>query len=137
MKALSILPPYAMSIAAGTKTVECRSWRTDYRGDLLICSTAKKLKWSISGHALCVVTLADVVPFTERHLKKALMDESDYEPGLYVWILKDPRLIKPFPVKGKLSLWNCDHEIEYLPVPKTEEEGEKLVAKYWEPLINR
>lgn len=63
MKALSIHPVYAGLIWAGDKTIECRSWRTDYRGDLLICSTAKKIKDTIPGHALCVVTLADIVPF--------------------------------------------------------------------------
>ena len=44
MKALSIHPIYAMCIVTGQKTVECRSWTTSYRGDILICSTAKKRK---------------------------------------------------------------------------------------------
>jgi len=41
MKALSISPEYALEILAGRKTIEYRSWKTNHRGDLLICSTVK------------------------------------------------------------------------------------------------
>ena len=40
MKALSVKPPYATQILMFMKTVECRSWKTDYRGDLLICASS-------------------------------------------------------------------------------------------------
>lgn len=133
MKALSIHPFYAMNIVTGYKTVECRSWTTNYRGDILICSTAKKEKGTIPGHALGVVTLQDIVPFERKHLKGAMMDEC--YPGDYAWILTNPRVIKPFPIKGKLSLWTCEHEIEFLPVPKNEEEDEELGRLYWDPII--
>ena len=133
MKALSIHPVYAMCIVTGQKTVECRSWTTNYRGAILICSTAKKEKGAIPGHALGVVTLKDIVPFQRKHLKGAMMDE--YYPEDYAWILTNPRVIKPFPVKGKLSLWTCEHEIEYLPVPKNEAEDEELGRIYWDPII--
>ena len=135
MKALSIHPVYAGLIWVGEKTIECRSWRTDYRGDLLICSTAKKIKDTIPGHALCVVTLADIVPFQKKHLKAACMTSADYSPGLYAWILKDVRTIKPIPVKGRLSLWNYDGEIEYLPEPETEEEDERQYHEFYEKII--
>lgn len=133
MKALSIHPVYAMCIVTGQKTVECRSWTTNYRGDILICSTAKKEKGTIPGHALGVVTLKDIVQFQRKHLKGPMMDE--YSPEDYAWILTNPRVIKPFPVKGKLSLWTCEHEIEYLPVPKNEKEDEELGRIYWDPII--
>ena len=99
MKALSIHPFYVDQILSGEKTIEYRTWFTHYRGDLLICATAKKKKGTISGHALCVVTLEDI------------------QQGLYnyEWILSDIRYIKPIPLKGKLNLWNYDGEIEYLP----------------------
>ena len=135
MKALSIHPAYAGLIWGGQKTIECRSWRTDYRGDLLICSTAKRIKNTIPGHALCVVTLADVVPFQKKHLKAACMTSEDYAPGLFAWILKDVRTIRPIPVKGRLSLWNYDGEIEYLPEPETEEEDERQYHEFYEKII--
>ena len=133
MKALSIHAPYAMAIVTGEKTVECRSWKTDYRGDILICSSSKKYKGTIPGHALGVVTLKDIVPFQAQHLRGAMMD--DYYPDDYAWILTNPRLIKPFPVKGKLHLWPCEHEIEFLPVAKNEQEDEELGRIYWDPII--
>ena len=40
MKALSIQNPYAHIILCGEKTIENRTWKTKYRGDLLICSSA-------------------------------------------------------------------------------------------------
>ena len=91
MKALSIHPIYAMCIVTGQKTVECRSWTTNYRGDILICSTAKKEKGTIPGHALGVVTLKDIVPFQRKHLKGAMMDSFSAEN--YAWILANPRVI--------------------------------------------
>ena len=44
VKALSIHPYYAQAIVTGLKTIEVRTWRTDYRGDIVICSTAKAYK---------------------------------------------------------------------------------------------
>lgn len=135
MKALTIHPAYAMMIVGGQKTVECRTWKTSYRGDILICSSAKKFAGTIPGHALGVVTLKDIVPFTKKHIKPAMVDEMIYDA--YAWILENPRLIKPIPVKGKLSLWNFDRDdmIEYLPIPKTPKEDEALAVMYWDDLI--
>ena len=135
MKALSIHPWFAGMIMSGQKTIECRTWKTDHRGDLLIVSTAKKHKDTIPGHALCVVTLKDIVPFEKKHLEAACMEPRDYEPGLFAWILDDLRIIRPIPLKGKLSLWNYDGPIEYLEEPETDEEDEKMYHEIWEPLF--
>lgn len=135
MKALTVHPFYAMAIAAGQKTVECRTWKTSYRGPILICSSAKKLHGTIPGHALGVVDLVDVVPFKREHIKASMEDGMVYDA--YAWILENARCIVPVPVKGKLSLWNFDHDeqIVYLPKPANDEEDEALGAKYWDPLI--
>ena len=122
MKALSIHPLYALDIFFLEKTEEYRTWTTRYRGDILICSTAKKFTDTIPGHALCVVTLKDIVPVPE-------------EPGTYAWILDNVRCIRPFPVKGKLSLWECDHEIEYIKVNESDEENERIFNEIYEPLM--
>lgn len=135
MKALSIHPYCAGMIMASEKTVELRTWKTAYRGDLLICSTAHKCKDTIPGHALCVVSLVDVVPFQKDHLKAAMMKPADFEPGLFAWILENPRIIRPIPLKGKLSLWSYDGPIEYLHEPETDEEDEKMYHEIWEPLF--
>lgn len=135
MKALSIHPVYAGAIFAGEKTVEVRTWRTDYRGDIVICSTNKKFKDTIPGHALCVVRLADVVTLRREHLEAAMMNAADYEPGYYAWILDDLRIIRPVPVKGRLGLWEYAGPIEYLPEPETDEEDERMYHEIWEPLF--
>ena len=141
MKALSIHPYYAMAIVAGQKAIECRTWSTDYRGDLLICSTAKKYHGTIPGHALGVVTLEDVVPFTKKHLGSALMLPAEYRDGMFAWKLTYNRLIVPVPVKGKLSLWDYDGDIEYIPenewiAPEGDpEQAGAWIEKYWAPLM--
>lgn len=135
MKALSIHPYYALLIFGLEKTVECRTWQTAYRGDLLICSTAKKLHGTIPGHALCVVTLADIEPFTRRHLDAACMQPRDFAPGMYAWHLQNVRIIKPIPLKGKLGLWEYEGPIDFLEVPASEKEQEALWDEWYEPLV--
>jgi hypothetical protein len=116
MKALSIYAPYVDAIAEGEKTVECRSWATNHRGDLLICAASKNQKdWHnffVRGHALCVVTLADCEPFARKHRKGSYLD--DPPSGGYAWILKNVRFIKPIPIKGQQRLFEVDIEPEYL-----------------------
>ncbi len=43
MKALSVRGNYIMDMIAGKKKIEYRSWQTNYRGPLLMCSPAKKV----------------------------------------------------------------------------------------------
>jgi hypothetical protein len=135
MKALSIHPDPATLILFGQKTIECRTWKTDYRGDILICSTAHKLKNTIPGHAICVVRLADVVPFKREHLDAACKTASTYSRDDYAWILADLRLIKPFAVKGKLSLWNCEENVEIFDGIRPKEEWDEIFKTYYEPLF--
>lgn len=104
MKALSVRQPYAWFIESGEKDVEYRTWKTDYRGDLLICASTNRepgiveefgvegMKQCPTGVAVCVATLADIQP-TE---------------GIWGWILKNPRPVEYFPVKGKLHLFEVD-----------------------------
>lgn len=134
MKAISIFPPFAMLIMQGEKSVEWRSWKTDYRGDLLICSTAKRTPGCISGHALCVARLADVVPFTRDHLDDAALDTLP-SPAGYAWILKDVRFIKPFPVKGQQGFFNVLHHIEYFNDTGDDAAAEAFANNYIIPLI--
>ncbi|MTJ56015.1 ASCH domain-containing protein [Anabaena sp. UHCC 0253] len=45
MKALSLWQPWATLIEKRVKWVETRSWNTNYRGQILICSAKKKDKY--------------------------------------------------------------------------------------------
>ena len=100
MKALSIYPEPVMAIFMGDKTIEYRTWQTDYRGDLLICAGSKKEPGYVNGYAWFVVSLLDIRP----------EDDSSLEEGVrgYEWMLSAPRLIQPIPVRGRLFLFDVD-----------------------------
>ena len=133
MKALSLLPEWAHFVWTGEKTIECRSWKTDYRGDILICASSRKLKGFVSGYAMVVVELLDIVPFQKKHLQAAMMEEMPDIP-CYAWILGDTKEIIPFEQKGKLHLFDVkDEKIQYL-YAKTDEEAEANFEKYFKPL---
>ena len=116
MKAMSVRQPWASLIAYGVKTIEVRSWRTDFRGKLLICASGRDVVEEgvlfYAGYALCTVDLVDIKPLTNRDLKKACMGELPEEPQ-WAWVLKNAAEITPFPVKGKLHLY----EVDAIPVP--------------------
>ena len=110
MKAISIHQPWASWIARGLKTIETRSWPTNYRGDLLIASTKKypgvgELCYGGSGNALCVVTLADCRPMDWFDMRGAICPTY---PGAWAWLLENIRPIPPFPVRGRQRLYNVD-----------------------------
>lgn len=118
MKALSLHEPYASLIACGSKTEEYRSWKTNYRGDLLICASSYQSNvWKNIlpvGVALAVVTLDDCLPD----------DDGDYK-----WMLSNVRPIVPFPVKGKQRIFEVDSPVEYV-----DRYGEDDLAYYWEEI---
>lgn len=98
MKALSLHPKWAAKIATGEKPEEYRTWKTPYRGDLLICASTYNDGWAYpKGHALCIVNLYDI----------KWSDDND----CYAWQLKDIRPVVPFPVKGKLHLYDVDDKL--------------------------
>ena len=139
MKAISIRNPYAHFILCGEKTIECRSWKTEYRGDLVICSSANpKIENTICGHAICVVRLDKIETFTEKHLEAACMDEMPEEEN-FAWHLTDLRMIKPFPVKGKLNIYEVDDsQVEILMNGDEEisdEEAQAVYDKYIAPYL--
>lgn len=116
MKTLAIRQPHATHIAERHKTIEVRSWRTDYRGPLLIAASGKPLRLE-NDHGqietlptqclVCVVTLADVRPLAPADFEAACLH--DWEPGdedgLYAWVITNPRHVVPAPHKGKLSIY--------------------------------
>lgn len=131
MKALSVKQPWAFLIGNSEKTVELRSWQTDYRGTLLICaSLSEKNSWVVVndvGHQLppgvimCVVDLVDIIKFdtvqtAKKYYKAAWCDAvSDIELGTYGWIFENVRHVKLKKQAGKLRLFDVDDNlIEYV-----------------------
>lgn len=78
MKALSLKQPYAGFVESGEKSIEFCSWKTDYRGPLLICSSGESalakpqdpFECAVyeadfpESMALCVVDLLEILPFS-------------------------------------------------------------------------
>lgn len=116
MRALSVMNPWAAWIADGKKTIERRSWSTEYRGPLLICSSRGWDKGALTqaqardpryqyGVALCVVELADVRDLREDDTAYSLCA---YETGCFAWVLKNPRPVAPLSVRGRLGLFDVE-----------------------------
>ncbi len=70
MKAITILQPFATLIALGEKKFETRSWKTDYRGPLLIHA----------GKGKAYMFLCDIEPF-KSILKKHGYDKDNLPLG--------------------------------------------------------
>jgi len=104
MKALSIKQPWANLIAAGRKTIETRTWATDYRGEILIVSS-KTPKLEPAGYALAIAQLVDCRPMTKHDEAAACCP---IYPKAYSWVFKNVRRIKPFPVKGQLGIYDVE-----------------------------
>lgn len=99
MKALSIRGDFIIDIIKGKKTIEYRTWTTNYRGPLLLCSTAKKVHGSCPGHALCVAIITKIT-WNEN--------EQIYEWHIAPFKKGQSYLIDPIHVKGQLKLFNVD-----------------------------
>lgn len=133
MKALSLRPEWAMPVLLGLKTIECRTWKTAYRGNLLICSSARKTPATIAGKALCIVTLDEIEPFTKDHMFDAYMEDLEQPQNAYAWHLSNLRWVKPFDVKGKLNFY----EVEDSKVNIISEElsNHKAFERFYMPLM--
>jgi hypothetical protein len=119
MRALTIRQPWAELILRGRKRFELRSWKTKYRGPLVIHAAAHvhnnfavELGLNpdrlVSGAFVGVAILKEVRPFTRADSKLLLKRRADiggWESGLYSWVLTRPRrLARPIRGKGKLGL---------------------------------
>lgn len=119
VRALSIGQPWAELILRRRKPYELRSWKTNYRGPLLVhaskrvnATAAADLKVRsdrlILGAFVGVANLQDVRPFTKsdaKILKQKRGGDDGWEPNYYAWVLKKVRRIDLIPFKGRLGLF--------------------------------
>ena len=123
MKAISIRQPWASLIARGIKTIELRSWTTRYRGRLLVCASKGDVilpeGTAPGGVALCTTELYDIRKTCPDDLVPSAMPDDAVFADIknsYAWLLRNTQEIIPFPVKGKLSLFEVeDSFIQDLP----------------------
>jgi phage N-6-adenine-methyltransferase len=132
VKAISLWQPWASLIPLGLKHYETRSWKTSYRGKLLICSTAANSKqhkqylkicdelelppWEnfLHGKAIALCELTDCIPMTAVFIARQSQTEilcGDWQVGRYAWKLENIQPIaEPFVVKGKQGLFDISLE---------------------------
>lgn len=121
MKCLTIKQPWASLIVNGYKKYEFRSWKTKYRGKILIhagmslekeyASKFKEynleyIKGAIIGEAEIVDCILVDKKFDDDLKKENNLVYGNAHIGLYAWKLENiKKYEKPIYVKGKLSLW--------------------------------
>ena len=131
MKTLSVTEPYATIIRNGTKKIETRSWKTNYRGDLLIHASSTRIPVAYRenrelmelvneddlnfGKIVCRCKLVDCVRMDDDFIETVKKNRNEYisgfySPGRYAWILDDITPVESGKVKGKLGLWEYDFE---------------------------
>ena len=122
-RVLTIRQPWAWAIVHGGKDVENRSWRTKYRGTLLIHAgrafepdgyeTVRQLASQqpppardfMHGVIIGVVELVDCLQD---------FDSEWAAVGQWQWCLRNPRpLVEPVPSLGKLGLWRPPQGISW------------------------
>jgi len=129
MKSITIKQPFASLIEQGLKEYEFRTWRTKYRGKILIHAgksidkeAIKKFKdYNLEypiGSIIAIADLTDCIKVDEK-LRKILNEKN---PLVYSGIIKDPKWegyafklenikkINPIEINGKLSLWDYDYK---------------------------
>ena len=138
MKALSVDSDFAALIAAGEKTIECRTWKTSYRGELLICSNRLVVPGTIPRHAIAVCYLKNVREFQKADIDAACLERGDFQKGLYAWELDPICSVIPFQVRGMPGLFDVDDSLisriddAFL----SEEEMDAIIEKYFTPLLS-
>ena len=138
MKVLSIKEPHASLLLTPYKTIETRSWGTNYRGEIFLHASKsmpsygkEKAMWDRvlqlyekherttgekmafrNGTIYAKAELVDCVLMTLENIAALPQDEIDagyYEPGRYMWVLKNVVLLPdPIPAKGRLGIWNYE-----------------------------
>lgn len=123
MKALTIKEPWASLIIEEYKKYEFRSWKTNYRGKILIHSGMSVEKDMLSrfkdydisinpGFIIGEATIVDCILVDEkfnnelRSIDSVVYGRSNHVEN-YAWKLENiVKYDKPIPCKGKLGLWN-------------------------------
>lgn len=124
MKVLTLKQPWATLVAEGVKKYEFRSWKTNYRGKILIHAGTgidkKKLEKFkdlnlefLFKRILTEVELEDCLELNDELNKKIIAEKniaygSKYRTG-YAWKLTNSKKINyDKEIKGQLGLWNIN-----------------------------
>lgn len=125
MKALTIKEPWATLIIEGYKAYEFRSWKTNYRGKILIHAgmslekeNAEKFKdYNLNYSKGAIIGEAEITDciFVTKEINEKLKELNPLVYGKsghverYAWKLENiKKYEEPIFVKGQLGLWNYD-----------------------------
>ena len=128
MKVLSLLEPWASLVKEKIKCIETRSWKTNYRGELYIHASKRKVskkdekvnalvyllenKEFKYGHIIAKCKLTDCIYMDDEYITDIQKNKiayicGEYSVGRYAWILEDIEILEtPLQAKGKLGIWN-------------------------------
>lgn len=134
MKVLTIKEPYASLISKGIKKYEFRTWKTNYRGEVLLHAGKgfdkknKKLNtYKLNYLHECIIAKAKITDCikVDDKFREQLKRENEivysniiYDKTWngYAFKLENVESIKPIEIKGQLGLWNIDDEYINKPI---------------------
>lgn len=126
MKVITIKQPWATLIAKGYKEYEFRTWRTKYRGDILIHAGKGINKEAVkrfeeygleypTGKIIAKAVLTDCLEVDDKFREKVIPQNPLVYRGIsdttwkgYGFKLENVEEIDPIEAKGKLSLWDFE-----------------------------
>lgn len=129
MKVITIKQPFASLIAAGIKEYEFRTWKTKYRGDILIHAgkgvdkkAMEKFKcYNLEYPSGCIIAKAKITDCVkiDNAARKMLNTKNNLvyssivrhiEWEGYGFKLENVEKIEPIEINGKLSIWDYDYK---------------------------
>lgn len=109
---MHIHPPAVVhAILHHGKDIENRTWRTNYRGPILIHASNTEAEGSFDFDIPefldygAIVGTADLVDCVTK-------SKSKWFHGPYGFVLKNVREIEPIECKGKLGIWEVNYELQ-------------------------
>ena len=129
MKVITIKQPFASLIAEGIKEYEFRTWKTKYRGEILIHAgksinkeAMKKFeKYNLDYPTGCIIAKANLTDCIriDKKAREMLKEKNslvysrvikDIEWDGYGFKIENVEKIEPISLNGKLSLWDYDYK---------------------------
>ena len=133
MKVITIKQPFTTLIAEGIKEYEFRTWKTKYRGEILIHAgkgidkkAMERFKYLNleypTGQIIAKATITDCIKVDDNLrdilskkdpiVYKGVINKTAKDWDGYGFKLENVKKITPIPINGKLSLWDYDEEIK-------------------------
>lgn len=138
MKAITVLQPWAWLLATGKKRCETRSWKTNYRGEILIHAGKKNMTYIMRQTFFEAMYMKQAGVFNTEMITEAIIGKANlvncvrideamrelirkqhfdeyafgyFSPGRYAWVMENPVLFDtPIPARGYQGLWNWEAE---------------------------